>query len=585
MELFNLFSFCFVALLIFLAVAIRFALTPAQLEKWALPQGSRTQRAIQWVSSMARPEGAHPRLYWVLFTVAILVATGLRVYQFGGVPAGFNQDGAMAAVDAKALSDYGTDRFGMKFPVQFTAWGYGQMSVLLSYAMVPFIKVFGLTAITARLPMLFASLLGLVALFFLIKDLAGRRAALVLLFFAAINPWHIMQSRWALDCNMFPHMLLIGLFLLNRMNRSPGYLYASMIFFALCMYSYGIAFVTIPLFLLATLVFLLFKRMASWRQLLIASAVYIGLSWPVWLVMVINTLKLSTVQTPFFTAAFFENSVRSKDLLFFADDFWSQLLINVQSLLNVVFLQRPDLPWNALDNYGTIYLCSMPFVWVGLLWSIKEIMTSANKQKQFAYSILMFGFLTGIWAGLVVASVNVNRINIIFYVMIILGGLGIYQTIRWFRCSKYLIAVLYAILLVQFSSHYFGDYADQIGEYYFEDFGKALNYVEDKPFESIYVTVNSQYEGSKNVSEILTLFHHGIDAQYFQGVTNQVEGKTLRPYSEKYRYASMRDLVINPSEQAVYVVNSNEVQYFDPAVFHIEQFPRFSAVIPRNMQN
>lgn len=78
---------------------------------------------------------------WLLFAILMLLALGLRLWQFGSVPGGFNQDGAMGAVDAKALADYGTDRFGMKWPVHFTVWGYSQMSVLLSYLMIPFIKI------------------------------------------------------------------------------------------------------------------------------------------------------------------------------------------------------------------------------------------------------------------------------------------------------------------------------------------------------------------------------------------------------------------------------------------------------------
>ena len=47
----------------------------------------------------------------------------LRLYAFGSVPGGFNQDGAMAAVDALALAHHGTDRFGTWLPAHFTAWG------------------------------------------------------------------------------------------------------------------------------------------------------------------------------------------------------------------------------------------------------------------------------------------------------------------------------------------------------------------------------------------------------------------------------------------------------------------------------
>ena len=112
---------------------------------------------------------------WIVFSVILLAALIIRLWQYGSVPGGMNQDGAMAAVDAKALAEYGTDRYGMHMPVHFTAWGYGQMSTFLSYCMVPFIKIFGLSAITARLPILIASMFALAALYFIIRKLFGIR--------------------------------------------------------------------------------------------------------------------------------------------------------------------------------------------------------------------------------------------------------------------------------------------------------------------------------------------------------------------------------------------------------------------------
>ena len=53
------------------------------------------------------------KIYYLLLISACIIAVFIRVYQFGNVPGGMNQDGAMAAVDAKALADYGTDRLGM----------------------------------------------------------------------------------------------------------------------------------------------------------------------------------------------------------------------------------------------------------------------------------------------------------------------------------------------------------------------------------------------------------------------------------------------------------------------------------------
>ena len=164
---------------------------------------------------------------WIGVCILLGIAFLLRIWKFGIIPGGINQDGAMAAVDAKALADYGTDRFGMFMPVHFTAWGYGQMSVFLSYCMIPFIKLFGVSAVTARLPILMASMAGLLGLWGIGRKLLGTSGGLILLAFATVNPWHFLQSRWALDCNMFPHVFLLGLcFLLFGLEKKKFFLFS-----------------------------------------------------------------------------------------------------------------------------------------------------------------------------------------------------------------------------------------------------------------------------------------------------------------------------------------------------------------------
>jgi len=154
----------------------------------------------------------NPRAFWCISAILFLLALFVRVYRLGAVPVGINMDEAMGMVDAKALADYGTDRLGMHMPVHFTGRGYGQMSVLLSYIAVPFIKLFGLNEISVRVPLVIISMLGLTVIFLYVKEFMGKSAGLIVLFLLAINPWHIMQARWALDCNVFPHFVALGIF-------------------------------------------------------------------------------------------------------------------------------------------------------------------------------------------------------------------------------------------------------------------------------------------------------------------------------------------------------------------------------------
>lgn len=528
-------------------------------------------------SGDARGNDTKSRVDWIVFAVLMLLAFAVRVWQFGSVPGGMNQDGAMAAVDAKALAEYGTDRYGMWMPVHFTAWGYGQMSVLLSYLMVPFIKLFGLTAVTARLPMLIVSMCGIAALYFLFKRLFGVRAAQIVLVFAVLNPWHYMQSRWALDCNMFPHMFLFGiLFMVKGVAEKKRWLYISMIFYALCMYSYGISFYTVPVFLLAICIYMLVKKVIHWKEALISAGVYILVSWPIYLTMAINTLGMETIETPLFTIPYFPDSVRSQDILFFADDKLGQLGQNIKSMVSV-FFEGDSLPWNTIVGFGTIFMCFLPFVFAGIYYAVHGIRETKDNVKKTGYISLLFFFGTGIVAGLITANVNVNRINIIVYPMILFASLGIYFVYVSRRKLAYIIAPVYLLLGCMFLHSYFTDFKEDIRYYFMDGFIQSVQDLEDSGCQVYCITPDSQYQGSQNVSEILTLFALQLDAEYYQGE----EKAGVVPYKEKFYYYNASQIERNPEQSIAYVISNNELGLFSEADYQITTHDNFSSVIPK----
>lgn len=512
----------------------------------------------------------NPGMYRLCLGVAVVLAVAVRVYQFGSVPGGFNQDGAMAAVDAKALADYGTDRFGMRWPVHLTAWGFGQMSALLSYLMAPLIKLFGLNPVVARLPQLIVSLLGLLALYLFCRDAFGKGPALAVLFFAAIDPWHIMQSRWALDCNLYPHFFLFGLYFLNKSlsGKRRLWLCVSMVMFGLCMYCYGIAIYTMPVFLVLACVYLLVKRRVRIGEALLALAVWLAVAWPFILVMAINFFRWDTIETPIFTLPYFAGSVRSGDILFFSENIPAQLWQNMKALAAAAIIQKPDLPWNSIGQFGSLYLFSLPFAFTGLVWLLKRV-----KNSDGAVLLLLF-FLTGVWCGLCTNNVNINRVNIIFYPMLCFTGLGLYAVGRCVRV-RFLrpgLAAGYLLAFCLFCGCYFGPYAQLIEDYFLKDFGEAVASLKDSPAERLYITGKSQGENTAYVSQVLTLFYHETDAEYFQG-KRELPG--LLPYRERYTFANMEQLVIDPQENAAYVAAGEELDNFDLNDYAIEQYGRY----------
>ena len=483
----------FLSLLLFAALAAASLLLKGRRQDAVLPRWER-------------------RVLWAL----ILGLCALRLWRFGSVPGGMNQDEAMAAVDAFALAFHGTDRFGTWLPAHFTAWGYGQMSVLLSYCMIPFLRLFGLSALSARLPALLWSFAGMAAFFVFLRRWLGERAALVGLLLLAVNPWHFMQSRWALDCNLFPHLFLLGFALLSVGQKRPWALTLSMLPFALCMYSYGVSFVTVPLFLL----------LAVWalrvppRRALGCAAVYFALSWPIYGTMLLNALGRETVSLPFVTLPYFPDSVRAGDILFFSPHFGAQLWQNARSLWRVGFLQAPDLIWNAIDGFGTVYRCSMPLLCLGLVHTLREARRSAEARLVLLY------WLCSLWLGLCINNVNVNRLNILFYANLLLIARGAEGLLGFRRETAAALAASYALLAGLFFGTYFTDWAARIEPVFYADFLDALRYAETLGAAEYEITPDSQFTGSRQTSEILTLFAHRIDALYFQS----------EAYAARYHY-------------------------------------------------
>ncbi len=514
-------------------------------------------------------ETGFKRLFLFLAVYALIA---VRVIAIGEIPGGLNQDGAMGAVDAKALADYGTDRFGTFMPAHFEAWGYGQMSVLLSYLTVPFIWLMGLTKTAIRLPMVLASLAGIGAVWGMVKRTFGEKTGLAALLLLAINPWHFMQSRWALDCNLFPHMFVLGVCFLMAGIKRKADLYLSMVFFALCMYCYGVSFYMVPFFLLTVCIFLLRDKKVGVREIMVCLLIYFGIAWPIYGTMLINFMKWDTVRLPFVTLQFFSGNVRSADILFFSENKGQQLLANLQSLVNVVFLQRDDLIWNTVRGFGTMYHCAQPFVILGAVLVMRGAFKEEDGDKKIGCRILAVYWIFALLTGLMINYVNVNRINIIFYIHIIFAAVGISFLVKRWKMSLVILSAL-------FFHAYFTSWAGEIDKAFYGDFVDAVEFAKEYDCDRYYITPDTQYEGAYQVTEILTLFLFDIDAEFYQGKTDRWHDKEI-PYKERFIYRNLPAEEVRAEGDGAYIFKTWDRGRFPDDVFYVVFFGEYAAAIP-----
>lgn len=494
--------------------------------------------------------------------VLLLLAAGIfiRAFHFGVIPVGVHQDEAMAAVDALALSEHGTDRFGMRFPVHFTAWGNSQMSVLLSYCMIPFIRLFGFSIVTIRLPLLIISCAGLAALYFFAREIGGVRLAFPALLLGIICPWHYLQSRWSIDCNMFPHVFLFGVcLLLAGMRRRPA-LYGSMVFFGLCSYCYGIANYSVPVFLAIMAVYLLAVKKVKWREVLLCLLIYFLVALPEFLTMLINMMGWDTIETPFFTIPYFPDSQRSEDILFLSFS-WGALRDNLWKMVRLLLGNSQDVSVvSIIPKFDNLYPFTTVFFVIGLGALVRRLYKGKREEKLPCVTLAAWLFMA-FWAGMMTKGVAIHRINILFYPMIVISGMGIAWCIGKWKITAIPVACAYGTAALLFAQCYFGAYGELSRQYYYDPYVNALYYAKTLDCDAYFITSDPQRTGEEQVGEILTRFCHELDAEYCQGLNNIQDGREVLPYLERYHYGKITEktLLQNEGKRVVYLISAEEI--------------------------
>ena len=197
----------------------------------------------------------------IILIVIMIIGIVTRIILFGKVPIGINVDEAGIMYDAYTIANYGTDRFGNAYPIYMINYGGGQ-SALYTYLAAICIKLFGFSLTVVRLPALIFSILYMIFGFLLIKDFKNKKLAILVEFLIIISPWHFMQSRWALDCNLLSSMLLMSIYILTRAvkSKSKKIYFIAGIFFGITLYTYALSYIIIPIILLILFTYMLYIK-------------------------------------------------------------------------------------------------------------------------------------------------------------------------------------------------------------------------------------------------------------------------------------------------------------------------------------
>ena len=423
----------------------------------------------------------------IILVILIIIGICVRIYNFPNAISEMNSDEIMTTVHATSIAATGKTLEGMSYPVYLCGWG-GQ-SVVLLYLMAIGIKILGTTLFAVRLPMLIVSIISIFVFYDFVKKISkSETIALIGLGLLVISPWHIIQSIWSLDCNMFPHFLLIAMdFLYTGISTKRKWvIYLSMVFYAITLYCYG-AIYFVPLFLIVIAIYLLRTKNIQLKDLIICIIIFTILALPIVMTFAINVLQIKqSIKIFDITIPYYEYLSRTQDMIFFAPNKIIQLGKNIVSTLGVVIGQYDGAEWNSPKLFGTIYQISIIFIIIAIYKIIKNY-----KKEDVSSTILITWLAISLITGTIVNNANINRLNSIWYLLLLLTAIGIYnlyEKIKHKKIYKYTILSIYTILGISFTIYfytYFNQAIDKSG-CFSRGFYKSLSYVKNTDKTDIY---------------------------------------------------------------------------------------------------
>jgi Dolichyl-phosphate-mannose-protein mannosyltransferase len=485
-----------------------------------------------------------------LLLIIIAIATFLRLYNLEIAPPALNQDEAVNGVDAYMLGINLRDHHGNFLPPMlqsFNDWA----SPTLTYLTVPFVKIFGLSVWSIRFANALFGIFCVPLAYGIIKRLTSNyNLALVAGLLAAITPFMISLSHWAIPPSVVPFCLLSFIFTLLKLidsNTNQKIVLNSTLFslsgIALT-YSYPTMKVFVPLALVSLgLIYLLPTLKKDPNHLVPASnekqpinesisktnfKIFTKLALPIIAIcLFISPIYYLTLTQPdIYNARYKQVSMTAGGEGFvtgFASRYWEYL--------TPFFLTgySDSNSMHHVPQFGPINELLTPFIYVGLLVAFWKSQEKENADRQVYLHLVSLFFLAPIAPSLTIdhtiltRGVQVLVLSLIFIPIAInwlLNKISLDQ--RAWRAVTLTFGIVSLITTLHFSFFYFTKYAEsQKGnfQYGIEQMFEYLKTNDDKFDKVEIVDINQPY--------IYKLFFQPIEPGYYN---TQIMGSKIGKY-------------------------------------------------------
>lgn len=418
--------------------------------------------------------------HFLILALILLLALFLRFYRLGQVPDGLTVDEAAIGYNAYAVFTTRRDEWLVRLPLSFRSFG-DYKAPLAIYLLGPFIYFLGSNSLALRLPFACFGLLAIVGFYLLIREIFYQEKkkellALLAAFLLTVSPWHIHFSRLGFEAGMALTFLIYCFYFLFRFTRQAKlpWLLLAALSGALGFYSYHSIKLTLPLLLLA---WLIWQRRFVRRQI------------KSFLIAVAVTLFLLL---PFIYDAFWLGGLTRANSTLFATDLsaWAlsnTLLQNLFSYFSLAFLLQGNAGGNLRHSDGAFGVLDYPSLLLLVFYLLRLLWRIVRRQKIPFASLTLFA-IYWLFVALLPAIISQGGSHtvrallalpglLILVILALFELLSLKQIKQEVLLSFWLLAELFCLALYQ--RHYYQLYQYQANEAFASGYLEVFNYLKN----------------------------------------------------------------------------------------------------------
>lgn len=360
--------------------------------------------------------------YWITFALISVLFIITRLFRLASVPfsaTGMHFDEISAAYDAWCIQGWGVDRHLIRFPVYFMNTGPGQNALYIYLAAIMF-KLFGFSLFKFRLVAVICAAIAYIALFYLSRRLFGNTIlSLVPNALMTVMPVFLMSEHWGLESYLFLSFSVISfsvmIFAID--SGKTWHFGASGLLWGLTLYTYGISYIVVPVFLVLTLGYLIITKKVRFSQAAALAVPLILLGIP----LALEQLVIAGIIEPFsFGITDFLPMDRSRAGEISIRNIPENLITSFWTLF-----VKDYMFYNSDVKFGTIFYISIPFMILGIAVAFIKSFRAVKDGEYSIYPLIIFYYISGRSVALMTRMLNINKANELYFPYLLFTSIGI----------------------------------------------------------------------------------------------------------------------------------------------------------------